>query len=152
MRKDRTYVSWAQMKQRCDNPNHHAADAYQGRGITYDPDWDCYDYFLRDMGPRPENTSLDRIDNDKGYYKGNCRWATKKEQANNQRKRKILTEPRVDTKKGILGIEVDSREGRAVKFMAAAYPNGKRHKLYYGDDFFEACCARKSYEINGLRN
>jgi len=46
--------------------------------------------FLRDMGPRPQGTSLDRIDNSRGYEPGNVRWAKSRQQANNQRANRVL--------------------------------------------------------------
>jgi hypothetical protein len=79
-----TYGSWYNMKTRCNNPKATNAKRWSGRGITYDPRWNSFLNFLEDMGERPEGTSLDRKDNDKGYSKENCRWATLIEQANNQ--------------------------------------------------------------------
>lgn len=50
-----------------------------------DPRWADFVNFLADMGERPPNTTLDRIDNEKGYWKDNCRWATHEQQHNNKR-------------------------------------------------------------------
>ena len=86
-----TYVSWAAMKERCLNPNHHAAHNYSARGITMDAEWCSFEKFRADMGDRPEGTTLDRIDNNAGYKADNCRWASKKDQGNNTRRNVHLT-------------------------------------------------------------
>jgi hypothetical protein len=81
------YETWSRMKQRCLDPNHPRYRDYGGRGITVSPEWrDSFERFLADMGPRPVGRSLDRIDNNDGYSASNCRWATDKEQAQNQRR------------------------------------------------------------------
>ncbi len=80
-----TYHSWVSMKTRCLNPKHEAFDRYGGRGITVCDRWLCFENFLNDMGVRPIGKTLDRRDNDLGYFKENCRWATPLEQTLNRR-------------------------------------------------------------------
>lgn len=79
----KTYSSWMSMRQRCGNPQHHAYPQYGGKGITVSLDWCSFDTFLADMGERPKGTSIDRIDSTLGYFKNNCRWATRSEQQAN---------------------------------------------------------------------
>jgi hypothetical protein len=79
------------MIHRCRNPNSPIYHHYGGRGITVDPKWDTFMGFLEDMGKAPDELTLDRIDNDKGYSKENCRWVTMAVQANNKRNNRYLT-------------------------------------------------------------
>lgn len=74
------------MKQRCRDPKASNYALYGGRGISVCEAWAVsFDAFLRDMGERPDGTTLDRIDTDGNYEPSNCRWATQSEQHLNQR-------------------------------------------------------------------
>jgi hypothetical protein len=76
------------MLQRCRDLNHTRFKHYGGRAgnpITVCDRWLKFEAFLADVGLRPEGTSIDRIDNDQGYFPGNVRWATTSEQRRNQR-------------------------------------------------------------------
>jgi hypothetical protein len=86
--KQRIYHIWISMRERCNNPNATQYKDYGGRGIKICKEWDDVEVFCTDMGERPSlRHTLDRIDNDKGYSKENCRWATYEVQAQNKRKK-----------------------------------------------------------------
>lgn len=86
-----SYKSWNDMKSRCLNKKHKSYNNYGGRGIKICDKWLKFENFYEDMGDRPRNMSLDRINNSGNYCKENCRWATAKEQANNTRSNHLVT-------------------------------------------------------------
>lgn len=86
-----TYRSWATMLQRCTNPNHPKFPQYGGKGITVDPRWKAFENFLQDMGERIEGTTIDRKNGRKGYFPGNCRWATIDQQQHNIKSNRNFT-------------------------------------------------------------
>ena len=92
-----------------------------------------FEGFYKDMGD-DGGLTIDRIDNDKGYYKENCRWASKAIQARNKRIQGAL---------GVNGIRVSG----SGKYEAGINVFGKKIHLGTFSGFFDACCARKSAEI-----
>lgn len=86
------YRTWVNMLDRCINSNTPRYCDYGGRGITVCESWLKFENFYADMGPRPsKDHSIDRKDNNGGYCKDNCRWATRDQQDNNTRRTRTLT-------------------------------------------------------------
>jgi len=75
------YRLWGNMIQRCHNKRSKDYPRWGARGITVCKRWRDFNKFHTDMAPRPRGCSLDRKNNNKGYSKANCRWATSKEQS-----------------------------------------------------------------------
>ena len=83
----RAYRSWCHMIERCTNPKNKDFHHYGGRGIAVCKRWMKFENFFYDMGERPPRLTLERENNDLGYFPSNCKWATQKEQCNNRRSR-----------------------------------------------------------------
>ncbi len=81
------YRTWQAMHRRC-----KANEDYTSRGIVVCERWSSFEFFLEDMGERPADANtIERIDNNAGYFPGNCRWATRKEQNRNKRNTRYVT-------------------------------------------------------------
>jgi hypothetical protein len=85
------YRTWQSILARCDKPSHKSYKDYGGRGIKVCESWRDFSTFFADMGDRPLGTSIERIDNNKGYEVGNCEWKTAKHQARNRRNSRHIT-------------------------------------------------------------
>lgn len=79
------------MIRRCTDPNNIGYKDYGDRGITVCEEWLKFLNFYKDMGERPKDHSLHRINNEKGYYPYNCEWATPEKQMRDTRDNLYVT-------------------------------------------------------------
>ena len=132
----RLYWVWAAMIQKCENPKNKGYCNYGARGITVCPTWrNSFAQFVQDLGMPPKGMSIERIDNDKGYSKENCRWATRHQQGMNRRVFK-------KSHFGIKGLEF--RDYGSYRVRARRFTKIVLNVTV--NDFFEACCIKKSFE------
>jgi len=136
MSRTKTYKSWLSMRERCNNPNRENYKNYGGRGIIICDRWISFDNFIIDMGERPNGKTLDRINNNKGYSKENCRWATNVIQGRNQRIRK-------DNTSGVRGVTFVKPNHYRVRIKAL----NKNIELGYFKTLEEAKIARRNGEL-----
>ena len=145
----RLYQTWSDMMQRCNNPKRKDYKNYGGRGISVCDRWLDIENFINDMYPSyQEGLSIDRNDNDKGYSKDNCRWATRDIQSRNTRvlrsrnksgyrgvhwykvSKKWISQIRVDSKKIYIG-SFDTAIDGAVAYDKYIIDNNLEHTLNF---------------------
>lgn len=85
MAKTNTYKVWCGMKKRCSASTGKDFKWYKSRNITVCDRWLKFENFLEDMGEKTPKMYIDRIDNDLGYFKENCRWVNSKLNSQNRR-------------------------------------------------------------------
>lgn len=132
-RRSPEYVAWATMLQRCNNPKASGYVNYGGRGIRVCARWATFEHFLADVGPRPEGKySLDRINNERDYEPGNCRWATKQEQQRNRRASRLNPE-KVRQIREMVSLGKTYKEIAKSFGICAAYVSDIAHRRYWAD-------------------
>lgn len=146
-----TYQSYVAMLHRCYDNKRFGWERYGGRGIIVDeeswllPSPDGYLNFLKEMGVRPENTSLDRIDSDGNYCRDNCRWSNRRTQGYN----KSFAKKKNSTSK-YRGVSLRKKEGTWMARIGSGVNGGYE---YLGDFSSEELAAlaynKRAVEIHG---
>ena len=127
------YASWHSMNMRCKD----GRDDYYLNVKVCDRWKDSFEAFYEDMGPRPEGTTLDRIDGNKGYYKDNCRWSVSSVQQANRRMLWRNTS-------GFIGIAFDKRRSK----WKMQIRNKGEIKIIYAESKTVAVMLREAYILH----
>lgn len=143
MSKHPAYKAWQSMKKRCLNPKDTAYKDYGGRGISICKEWQMsFESFWQDMASNYHHgLTLERKDNERGYSKDNCTWATRKEQSNNRRIRS-------DNKTGIEGVTI-MKNGR---FRSRITIEGRMEHIGMSSTLEEAIIKLKEKTNDKIRN
>ncbi len=91
MSKTKVYSVWCSMIGRCENRSDKAYKNYGARGIKVCERWKKFENFISDMGDRPSNFTIERIDNNGDYTPDNCVWADHHKQSRNKRNNRLYT-------------------------------------------------------------
>lgn len=128
------YMIWSQMKSRCLRPTHKQFNEYGGRGISVCKEWiESFNAFYRDMGPKPEGFSIERINNDGNYEPSNCKWTDRRSQNTNKRDYK-------NNKCGVKGIYLRNRGSRSYWAVGITF-----NKVRYSKEGFKTKEDAKEY-------
>lgn len=132
------YSTWVGMKVRCYYSTAVSYKNYGGRGIKVCDRWmrmpDGFWNFVNDMGERPNRYTLDRIDNNKGYFPENCKWVSRNQQMSNRRNSSKLY------------VGVTYSPNRTKGYRATFFYNGTYLLNQWFATIDEAICARKQFE------
>lgn len=132
MRHTSEYNSYHSMKARCLNPNNTEYHNYGGRGITICEPWlESFEKFIKDMGLKPSSDlTLERRNNNLGYKKDNCYWATQEAQKSNRRNTKkcfyngkewLLTELCKEIKIHVASLRSHLNNGKPIEWIIQNY-------------------------------
>lgn len=133
------YDTWIGIIKRCTNKKNQAYKNYGGRGITVCDRWLDIKNFIEDMYPSYiKGLEIDRINNDIGYFKENCRWTTREVQTRNTR---IL---KSDNTSGYRGVSLHKQTN---KFQASISVSKKQVYLGLFKTPIEAALAYDNYVL-----
>lgn len=138
-RSHRLYTTWHHMVERCNKINSFNYHKYGARGIKVCDSWLNMDNFVNDMFPSyQEGLTLDRINNDLGYSKDNCRWTTI--QIQNRNTRKI----RINNTSNFRGVSWNKEKRKWHSYINV---NKKRKHLGYFNTALESAKAYDNYIV-----